>query len=318
MTVVVYGVAGAQGHAQAEERVGFASTWTGWDGSVWDLRDSASGVFLLPGVRGLTEGPHDRYADQAPGLAGSLFLGYRATERPVFWPLAVFEDDGAQNWGARDSAFWRTMRPGTTGLWTVTSPSGTRRTLRCRFDHDGGHAFAHDPQRAGWATYQVYLVADEDPYWRGEEILRRWDPSNPSDFIPPGGGPPFHISEPAELTIPNPGDVPASIQWAVNAVSGPVNTVDLGVGSAVVEIPFEVPDGKRLALDTRPTEQVAYLGDPDPDDPFAVLDGEDVTDLLGEADFAEAPEGTATTLSVEMDGAGHVLARLVPGYWRAW
>jgi hypothetical protein len=315
MSVIVYGVTGAQGYAQDDPRATLVSTWTGWDDSVWRISDHASGTFLLPGVRGLTEGPHERYADQAPGIAGSMFLGWRAGERPVFWPLAIFQDATSLDWVERDRAFWRTLRPGTTGVWTVTAPSGSSRTLRCRFDNDGNHAFDHDPMASGWATYQVYLVADEDPFWRGEEIVRRWEPTTPSDFVPVSAGPPFHISEPSELTIPNPGDVGGWVQWVSN---GPSTTLDLGVDGAVVEIPFEVPDGKRLTLDTRPTEQVAILGDPDPDDPFGVLDGEDVTDLLGEADFAEVPAESTTTLSVEMDGAGYVLARLVPGYWRAW
>lgn len=318
MAAIVYGVPTVTS-APTFERAALISTWTGWDGSVWTLTDPDSGLFLMPGVRGLGDGPHDQFKDTAPGLAGSLFNGFRAIERPVYWPIALFEDSSSEAWVLRDRAFRRTLRPGKTGVWTVSSKPGTTRRLTCRYvNTDGGQPLEIDPVQAGWATSQVYLVADEDPFWRGDPIQERWGSTAPVDFFDPDGDPLFHISDgrtvdSAQMT--NPGDVDA---WPVWVINGPTTSVSLGVGDSVVEVPFAVADGERLVIDTNPTEQVAYLGDLDPGDPFAVLSGSDVTTDLGTADFAEIPADSTTDLFIDMTGTGTVAARIIPGYWGAW
>jgi hypothetical protein len=128
----------------------------------------------------------------------------------------------------------------------------------------------------------------------------------------------FHISDGRtvdEAQMTNPGDVDA---WPVWAINGPTTSVDLGVGGSVVEVPFAIADGERLVIDTNPTEQVAYLGDVDPGNAFAVLSGADVTEDLGAADFAPIPADATTDLSIDMTGTGIVAARIIPGYWGAW
>jgi hypothetical protein len=317
MAAIVYGVPYIPPVAPTFEKAPLVSTWTGWDGSEWVLTDHASGVFLMPGVRGLGDGPHDQFKDTAPGLAGSLFAGWRAVERPAFWPVAIFEDSSSEAWILRDRAFRRTLRPGTTGVWTVVSKPGTTRRLTCRYV-SGLDAAGIDPVQAGWITYGVNLVADVDPFWRGEPVERKWGSTAPVDFFDPDGDPMFNISDgrtvdAAEMT--NPGDVDA---WPVWVVNGPVTSVDLEVGGSVIEAHFTVADGERLVIDTNPTEQIAYLGDVDPDDPFGVLSPVDVTEDLGSVDFAPMPADATTALSLDMTGTGSVAVRIVPGYWAAW
>lgn len=321
MTAIAYGVPSSPAPVVTFARTALVGTWTGWDGSVWHITDPAQGTFLMPGVRGLDEGPHDRYSDQAPGLAGSLFNGYRATERPVFWPLAVLEESSSEAWVDRDRAFRRTLRPGKTGVWAVTTPQGFTRTLTCRRSNDnsGSQTFDYDPVQNGWATYGIYLVADEDPFWRGTPVTRTWaSDGDEVDFFDPDGDPLFWISDGSTVgsaSVTNPGDVDA---WPVWVVNGPCDSVDLGVGDSVVEVPFEVEDGQRLVIDTNPTEQIATLGDIDPGDPFGVLSGTDVTTDLGAVDFAEIPADATTDLSIVLTGTGSVSVRIVPGYWAAW
>lgn len=318
MTAIVYGVPTIQAVTPVFVRTPLVSTWTGWDGSVWTMTDPDSGLFLMPGVRGLGEGPHDQFKDVAPGLAGSLFSGFRATDRPVFWPVALLEDTSSEAWVLRDRAFRRTMRPGKTGVWTVTSNPGTTRRLTCRYVSGLDESLLIDPTYAGWVTYQVYLVADEDPFWRGDPVQGRWGSTAPVDFFDPDGEPLFHVSDgrtvgSAQMT--NPGDVDEWIEWVGN---GPTTSLSLGVGDSVIEVPFAIADGQRIVIDTHPTEQVAILGDVDPSDPFKVLNGVDVTEDLGEVGFAPLPADATTALSIDMAGTGSVGARIIPGYWGAW
>ncbi len=56
-------------------------------------------------------------------------------------------------WIDLDRAFWKTMDPEKYGIWTITAPGGSSRSLRCRFKDDDGHAFEHDPFERRWATY---------------------------------------------------------------------------------------------------------------------------------------------------------------------
>lgn len=317
MAAIVYGVPTVEAPAPAFERAPIVSTWTGWDGSVWTLTNPDTGLFLMPGVRGLGMGPHDQFKDVAPGLAGSLFTGFRATERPVFWPAMLFEDTSSEAWVLRDRAFRRTMRPGETGVWTVASSPGTTRTLRCRYVSGMDESYEIDPVQAGWITYGINLVADEDPFWRGEPIQQSWTAAEPVNFFDPDGDPLFHISgasaDTAKLT--NPGDIDA---WPVWVIDGPMTTANLGIGSTLIEVPFAVAAGERLVIDSSPTEQVAILGDVDPENPTGVLSPADVTDDLGAVGFTEIPADGTTDLTITAVGSGTVSVRIVPGYWGAW
>ncbi len=285
--------------------VGLRPTWTGWDGSVWELTGEDSGVRLIRGgTRGLGRGEHDRFASSSPAVAGSRYRGHRTLERDVFWPLLVFVDDSSEAWVKYDRAFWRTMHPDRPGTWTVTHPDGARRTLTCRYDGTDNQAFDRLPVQAGWAVYGVRLVADEQPFWQGEPIARTFQASPGSPFLP---GPPFTISSGSTLalaTIDNPGDEPAYPIWDLE---GPLDSVTVGVDGRTIEVPIELAAGETLRVDPRPTEQTAIDGT-----------GADRTAELGAVDFAPVAPGEQVPLTLAAAGTGSITATLIPLYARAW
>lgn len=286
---------------------GSTHTWTGWDGSVWDLSGLDSGVSLGAGVRGLTMPPVQRFTSDSPGVHGSRWRGSRTQEREVFWPLRVFHAAGSQEWLDYDAAFWRTMHPDQTGVWTVTQPNGVARSLTLRCVDDGQQSFDTDPALLGWARYGVTLVA-EQPYWEGEPVVRSWKLTDPVPFLGPRGfGPPFYISQGSTLSnasIDNAGDIDA---WPVWTIYGPTDSVTVGVNGRTVSVPFAIPSGAVITIDTRPTAQTALDGA-----------GVEFTAQLGSFDFAPVPAGQAVPLSLAMVGNGYVEASLTPLHLRAW
>ncbi len=293
---------------------GLRNSWTGWDGSTWPLTRE-SGVYLLAsGVRGHAMPPVQRYTSQAPMLAGSRWRGSRTEERDVFWPLCVWHDQSSQAWIERDRAFWRTMHPDRPGVWTVHQPNGESRSLVCRYADDESHAYTVSPAAFGWAMYGVRLIA-EQPYWQGEPIVREWRASDPVPFFGPPGV--INISSGATLgsaTITNPGDVTGHVIWTVY---GPFTSAQLGVQGKLIEIPFSVPDGRALRVDTRPDRLLATSHN--------VVDGalrddvvRDLTDSLGDAQWTGIPAGADVPLSLAVAGTGAIRAELPPLFYRAW
>lgn len=281
---------------------GVSMAWTGWDGSVWSLTTPADGVVLGPGVRGLAEADAADFEDESPGVDGSRWRGSRDLAREVFWPVWVVGPQG-QEWVERDRAFRRSLSRASPGLWTVTQPNGESRSLVCRLRRIDP-AIDLDPSLVGVAGYAIALVAD-DPYWLGAPISRTWRQAGPADFFGEGG-PPFRVSPVSTLataTMRNPGDVDA---WPVWRVDGPTTTVDLGVDGGVVEVPFAVPGGSSLTIDTHPTRQVA------------LLDGQDVTGDLGEVQWRRIPAGGEVPLSLAMTGEGSVTVTVIPRFRSAW
>lgn len=286
---------------------GFEHTWTGWDGSHWSLSDPDGGVVLVSGgVVGMNMPTFDHYSSESPALAGARHRGSRAQVREPEWPLLVYSDKGSEDWLERDRAFWRTMHPDRPGVWTVTNPrTGEHRSLMCRFYDDGSHAFDLDPAEAGWALYSLTLRADQ-PYWLGEWVSSPlWGTPVSTDFIPPGGAPPFNISSgmalaSAELT--NPGDVAA---WPTWTITGPFSSITLSTAGGTVGIPGGVASGQTLTVHTDPRDQAALLG------------GVDVT---GTVDFdpRPIPAGESSPVEVEFAGSGSVQAAFMPRYFRAF
>lgn len=288
-------------------------TWTGWDGSVWELASPQSPVWLTPGgTRGLNMPPVTRYTTESPALAGSRWRGYRVAERPVFWPVFVY-GDSTDEWRAVDRAWWATMHPERPGVWTIAQPDGARRHLTCRYADDGGHVYGRDPFATGWQLYGVELVA-EDPFWRGEPIRREFTADSGGNFYgptPPTSAPPYVISPSdtaAGAEIDNPGDEPA---WPVWTLHGPWATALAGVGGRLVEIPFPLTAGKSLTIDTRPDQLTAVDSD-----------GNDRVDDLGAVEFGYIDAGASVPLVITWTGATDqdtsAVVELEPLYHRAW
>lgn len=286
---------------------GLSVVWTGWDGSVWDLTDRDSGVALyLGGVEGLHFPKLTRYTSKSRAIAGNRMRGWRAEERDVFWPVLVWSD-GAAGWIDRNTAFFRSMHPDRAGTWTVKALGREARSLDLTLVVDDSYTYDMDPLRVGWAEYPVSLEAAR-PYWRGEPVkLGPWKAPNPQPFFGAGGyGPPFYISGSESFghaVVNNPGDIEA---WGVWTVTGGLTGVELGVGGAVITVPFSVPEGSVLQIDT------------DPRRPTAKLDGVNVTPLLGLQDFAPVPDGAEVPLHVQGIGTGSVEFEITPLYFRAF
>lgn len=282
--------------------------WTGWDGSVWDLTDPRAGVFVQgKGVEGLGMPTFQDWTGESPAVHGQAFRGYRVEPRSVFWPIYLYSDAGSVDWLALDRAFWRSLQPGKHGKWTLETPGGGRRSLSCRFVDDGRKAFQKDPAWRGWESYPVSLIADENPFWTGDPVRRIWAQSNAVDFY--GGaakGPPLYIISGSQLStakITNDGDLEA---WPVWTITGPLTSVTVGVDGATVQWTVTLLAGDILVIDTDPRVQSAWLN------------GVDVTDQLGTADFAPIPAGLERPLSLTMAGTGSVEASITPRYFRAW
>lgn len=279
-------------------------TWTGWDGSVWPLVGSNAGNPRLGrGVKGLHMPKFSVQKSQSILVPGADVEGYTIDERAVFWPV-LFRASSPAEWLAEHGAFFDSFHPVKTGLWTVGSGVSAR-TLPLRGDFSGGTVFDRDPVLSLWAMIGLELEAPR-PLWRGQSIRQRFENTEGVPFIDPAGSPPFHISRGAsfaEARVENPGDEPA---YMVHTMEGPLDLVTIGFGDAVIEVPFTIPDGSVLVIDTDPASR------------YATLDGVDVTRELGFQMFAPVPAKGTTPLTLTADGAGAVTVELTPLYWRAF
>lgn len=298
--------------------IGLNMTWTGWDGSLWNLTKASEGVVMLPGVRGLTMPPVVHYTTAYPTVAGARWRGHAVDPREVFWPIQLFSDVGSQAWIDRDRAFWRTMRPDKTGTWTVIQPSGEERKLDCRFDNDSEQSFNTDPVMVGWSNYGIVMKANA-PFWRGTPITREWVAGAPVPFFPTGGTGGLTIGSSRGLstaTIKNPGDVEAFPVWEL---TGPVTSASVGIGGKTINVPFAIAAGQVLIINSDPAVQSATLYNVTGSGATRVLSSPvNKTMQLGAVNFAPVPAEATTPLSLTMTGTGRVTLKLTPLYLRAW
>lgn len=305
---------------------GLGMRWTA-KGSEWSLTDPSTGLFLKPGVRGLGSAAYTRHSTSSPAVAGSKFEGASFLDREVFWPLHIFSDAGSVEWMERDRAFWATMDPEDTGVWTVTHPDGAHRTLRLRFLNDGDKVRDRDPMRTGWDSYGITLLA-EQPFWVGDPVVKSFIGQVPPEPFFGTDGPVVKIASSysaANATMDNPGDVESYPRWYVD---GETTSVSVGVNGVVVTVPFAVPAGKCLVIESDPDLIGATLYDvtvggasKKPSDRVFgadLINPADVSPALGEADFAPIPSGSQVPLSMEITGPGRVECLLPTLYRRPW
>jgi hypothetical protein len=318
---LVFAAPGVPSVAPPQSWFGLQMTWTGWDGSVWDITRASEGVCMMAGVRGLSMPPVVHYVTSYASVAGSRWRGTNADAREVFWPIQIFHDLGSQAWIERERAFWRTMRPTKTGVWTVTQPGGEQRHLDCRFVDDSQVSYAMDPALCGWSNYGINMVAHQ-PYWRGAEVRKEWTqpPLSETAFLPSGTGDGFFISPANSLNnalVDNPGDIAAFPVWEVH---GPVTTAHVGPVGQQIQIPFPIAAGKVLIIDTSPNKQAALLYDVTGSGETRVLTNEtDVTPLMTSgAYFAPIPPQASVSVDLGVEGEGYVALAITPLYMRAW
>lgn len=302
-------------------------TWTA-KGVEWSLSNPESGLFLLPGVRGLGSVKTERHSTSSPGAAGSRFEGVSVLDREVFWPVHIYHDGGSLDWMMRDRAFWAGMDPADTGVWRVTHPDGAHRSLTLRFVSDGDHTSNGDPVYRGWESYGILLVA-ERPYWEGDPEVKSFaGTGTPAPFFEPDGPALVNISSSYSVetaAMDNPGDVESYPRWYID---GEITSASVGVGDEIVNVPFAVPFGKCLVIESDPDLIGATMYDITVEGmskkPAARVFGVDLinpvdkTAALGEADFSPIPAGSQVPLSLTIIGQGAVEALLPTLYRRPW
>ena len=276
--------------------------WTGFDGSEWVLSDWQQMPCLRPGVTGLHMPRMNVFESSTPLVPGVELTGYSIEKRPVYWPL-VFRASSISEWAATYSGFFDSIHPVESGTWTVGSGADARK-LRLTGDFSDSYAWDRDPFTTGFAQIGVELVAAR-PLWEGEPIEQEFTAGAGTPFIDPTA-PPFNISDArsfSNATISNPGNEPAYLKWTL---IGPFPSVSVGVGGAVISVPFTLNTGDVLEIDTDPAGQ------------YATLNGVDKTRDLGFQLFAPVPARGESPLVITSSGTGTVKASLTPLYWRAF
>lgn len=279
-------------------------TWTGTDGSLWDLRGgpvrtSTAGIMGL-GLPNITDQTKETALQD-----GQILTGWRLKPRRVWLPVK-FKDAAATDVEGLQRDFWRSMAIGQEGTLTVTDSSGATRSIGLRFQDDGGMAYRLDPYVLSDAV-GLTMVADR-PWWQGPSLSRSYSLAQAgikTFFNDGNGATPFYINAAqgsAATTFTNPGDQPAFVTWTA---VGPLTNIRFGVDGHFLGGPINVSATSKLVIETDPLRQIAFL------------DGVKVTRQLTEVDFAPLPSGVNVPISIAVVGTGLVTGTITPRYARA-
>lgn len=287
-------------------------TFTGTDGSVWDLRSipaDGNAVYLTnQGLQGLRAPDFTFFTRAGAFTDGQTLTGFQTQPRKVFLPLLIGVNldpmtflDLSDRWIAANTiGEYATLR--------VTRPDGEWREIRIRFNDDGGSQLTDDPveegsELAGWTYYA------DDPYWYGPERRFPFGSDAGRDFFNDGAAPPFYISSSFSMrtaTIDNSGDVPA---WLRYTLWGPFDNWTFGLADGTIGS-LPMADGDRIDVFTDPSAQ--YI--------TRTRDGneQDITPLVPSIDWRPAPRGQAVPLQITYQGTGHLEARFRPRFFRGY
>lgn len=244
----------------------------------------------------------------------------------MFWPLYLYSDESSAEFMKRDRAFWQSLDPDLEGTWTAALPDGGRRTLDLRLtgaDDD----LTHDPIQRGWAKYGINMLADK-PYWLGETVTKSWAQGDMRNYYITAedrttyGYPPeaiHYLSAGGALgsaKFTNDGDVPAYPVWTV---IGPTTAVSFGVDGKSIIVPFTIPAGYAVRLDTDPVNgQVLWYGLWDAATKSITSPVDRTPELDPASAFVAIPRGQDRPLTIQMTGTGTVMASVQNKYRRAW
>lgn len=297
-----------------------AITWTGIDGSVWDLANGTQGVYLSQGVAGLHLPTFKQVTSQASRVPGQRYLGTTYNARDVILPIIVGGDDTGAAWMTLDAAWWASLSAEIPGTLTVSTENGSR-SLSCRLSAGADPTFLTDPSVAGIGQYVLTLEAD-NPFWTGPDVVETYalpatDTSQPYYGGTGGGGfgPPFYISSGSALasaTIDNAGDRDA---YATFLFQGPGQPT-FSIGGHSTTLP-SLTSGQRILIDTNPLASGAVTD---------VTGGgaSNFWPLMGAHDFWHAIPAGAVGYPIPLGFAGgvypssSVTVTVTPRYNRAW
>lgn len=311
MPVLVRDIAPPLVVAQSQwKRLGI--TWTGYDGSLFDLTDIGSGIILGNGVKGMTMPPFDYYSTVLGQQPGASFQGVRVGSRLPYWPLFIYSDNSSDEFMARAKAILATMRPDQKGTWTVTTPAtadapAQSRFLDMRFMDDSDAALPFDPIVMGWNLYGFDFVADDNPLWYGPAIGQTFYPPDSTDVYMTSGGV-LYLSKGGSVStasITNPGNIDA---WPVWTVTGPTDPATLSCGDGTIVSPA-ITSGQVWTFDTRPGNVGVFD-----------QDGVDQTKNVPGWNPAPVPYGQDVPLAISLGtstAAAKVSISLTPLYFRA-
>lgn len=280
-------------------------TWSApWLGREWTLTDTASPVMKMAGAQGVGQVDPTHWWSEAPTVDGSQWEGFRTGRGEVFIPLLVSSDtyDGFE---VEHEAFMQTLDPRQEGVLRVTRPNGRWREIGCRYTSGAEMTADWDVTTSLAATYGV-TWATADPYWRGQEVVARFQNAIATRLLP---APPFVLSAGqtlANATVTNPGDVESYALWRIE---GPFSSFSVGVGDSLVDVALPKFAGEYVEIDMRPRRLTIT-------DETGADRWDNVTDVV----FSEIPPGkTPLTVVVNGSGAGSaVTLTFTPRYRRAW
>ena len=285
-------------------------TWTGTDGSVWDL---VNGPVALTngGIQGLGLPIAFNTTRQTALVHGQTLQSWRLEPRDVFLPV-LFRDSAELDVNVSQRAFWKSLAFGQYGTLKVTDTNGAVRSLQARIVDDGTATYTVDPnvfvQQV--RAFGLRLVAD-DPFWYGPEQAFTFGlgPEGTSTFFGNGSSAtPFYIVKStggADSTLTNTGDLDAWVKWVI---TGPMTSFDLEIGGHHISGAITLTAGQTLTIETSPLNQIAYLND-----------GTKVTRYLTAADFAPLPAtGVPVNVGIDVVGTGNITASFKPAYMRAF
>lgn len=285
-------------------------TWTGTDGSTWDLMSGAIAL-RSEGIQGFGM-PTTADTIRTTALNhGQTLQSWRLQPRNVFLPL-IFQDAATYDVEGLQRQFWHSMSVGEYGTLTVTDGNGYNRSLQCRFVDDGNLSYSYDPYAPVLPekAFGVNLIAD-NPFWQGDaqSVTFGLGTEGTATFFGNGSNAtPFYIVKSAggtDATLTNIGDLPAWITWHITA---PMTSFDLEVDGHHVTGAIPLTTGETLTIETSPLQQIAYK-----------QDGTRVTRLLSSADFAALPAtGAPVPIGIDIVGTGTVTATFRPQFMRAF
>lgn len=315
-------------------------TWTGWDGTEWDLTDPRGGVFLTQdSVVGLDKTEETPWVSPTPALPGQFYRGFHAEPNEVVLPVYVYSDVSSAEWLERDRLFWRSLRSGKTGTLRVYAPDGSgHRSLRAVYS-SMERGMDRDPVHFGWRRYGISLTAHQPPYWLGEVVYRTFVNRAPEKFFAADHSP--APADPTALLFVSSGSTAASAQiknsgdtevGPVYVLNGPIDSGALvGVGDDVTTYDAAISSGRSVVVDMRPaTSGVREIATPSgvdvgSDEWMALIDGSVATgtdrytsiqtdSVLG----AVVAEEAVVPLNINFTGQGSVNVAIQPQYERAY